>query len=235
MVRRFLASALLAGLLAGLGVTALQQVTTAPLIRAAERYEAAGQPRDHGRTADRGQPHAHRAQDGGWAPANGLERLAFTALANLLAGVGFAFVLVACLAFRGNGSTGRSGVLWGLAGFAVFTLAPSLGLAPELPTMNAAGLMARQVWWIGAAAATAAGLWLLVFVPRVPAIAAGVVLIALPHVVGAPHPHGVTAQIPPELAARFAAASIGTAAVFWVSLGWLAGTLYGRGRNATGS
>ena len=218
MVRRFLASALLAGLLAGLAVTALQSFTTTPLIAAAEGYEHAA-------------PHAHGQEQGeheGWAPADGLERLFFTALANVIAGVGFAFVLVACLALWRGKASGGTGVVWGMAGFAVFTLAPSLGLAPELPAMNAGALAARQAWWVFAAAATAAGLWLLVFPEKPLAAAAGIVAIALPHIVGAPHPHEVSAHIPPELAARFAAASIVTSAAFWACIGWLAGTLYGR-------
>ena len=52
---------------------------------------------------------------------------------------------------------------WGLAGFAAFTLAPNLGLPPELPAMPAADLLARQAWWIGTVVATAAGLALIVF------------------------------------------------------------------------
>lgn len=95
--------------------------------------------------------------------------------------------------------------------------------------MSAAGLAARQAWWIFAAAATAAGLWLLVFPGRPAAAAAGILLIALPHLIGAPHPHAPSTQVPPELAARFAAASIVTSAAFWACLGWLAGTLYARG------
>ena len=222
MVRRFLASALLAGLLAGLAITALQSFTTTPLIAEAEGYEHAA-------------PHAHgqeQAEHEGWLPADGFERLFFTALANVIAGVGFAFVLVACLALWRGKASGRTGVVWGMAGFAVFTLAPSLGLAPELPAMNAAALAARQAWWIFAAAATAAGLWLIVFSRKPPAAAAGIVAIALPHLVGAPHPHEVSAQIPPELAARFAAASIVTSAAFWACIGWLAGTIYGRGSDS---
>ena len=57
----------------------------------------------------------------------------------------------------------REGLLWGLGGFAVFMLAPSLGLPPELPGMPAAELGPRQVWWLLTAAATAAGLALLAF------------------------------------------------------------------------
>lgn len=235
MIRHFLASALLAGLLAGLAITGLQQVTTAPLILQAERYEAAAlasastTPHTHTSGVAAHEPaHSHGAEDGGWAPSDGMERLFFTALANVIAGIGFAFLLVACLALSKGKAGGPAGVLWGTAGFAVFTLAPSLGLAPELPAMSAAGLVERQTWWIFAAAATASGLWLLVFPKKPLAAAAGIVAIALPHLVGAPHPAELSAQVAPELASRFAAASIATSAVFWVCLGWLAGALYAR-------
>ena len=59
-----------------------------------------------------------------------------------------------------------------MAGFAVFMLAPSLGLPPELPGMPAAELGPRQVWWLLTAAATAAGLALLAF-RRTPVWAVG--------------------------------------------------------------
>jgi cobalt transporter subunit CbtA len=239
MIRHFLASALLAGLLTGLAVTGLQQTTTTPLILQAEQYEAAAsapastapQPHAPGIAAHE-QAHSHGGQNGGWAPTDGMERLFFTALANVITGIGFAFLLVAFFALSKGKPSGQAGALWGMAGFAVFPRAPSLGLAPELPAMSAAGLVERQIWWIFAAAAAAAGLWLLVF-PRKPlAAAAGIVAIALPHLVGAPHPAELSAQVPPELASRFAAASIATSALFWVCLGWLAGALYARG-NAT--
>lgn len=243
MIRHFLATALFAGLLSGLIVTGLQQATTTPLIAQAETFEAAASAQPaaaapdhpahdpgatHGPdTAAQERGHAHGAASG-WAPADGIERLLFTALANVIAGVGFGFVLVACLALWNGPATGRTGVLWGLAGFAVFTLAPSLGLPPEIPATNAGDLMARQIWWIATAAATAAGLWLLVF-PRKPlSSAAGIVALALPHIFGAPHPSELSTLVPAELSARFTSASIVTSAVFWVCLGWLAGAFYGR-------
>jgi cobalt transporter subunit CbtA len=247
MIRHFLASALFAGLLSGLVVTGLQQATTVPLIHQAEQYEdalaAAATPHthDHAAPGHAGEAtaaahedaHAHGADGGGWTPADGIERLAYTTLANVIAGVGFGFLLVACFALWNGKASGRSGVLWGLAGFAVFTLAPSLGLAPELPATNAGELMARQTWWILTAAATATGLWLLVFPQKLLASAAGIVAIALPHIIGAPHPHELSTVIPAELAAHFTAASIVTSAVFWACLGWLAGTFYGRSAAAT--
>jgi len=251
MIRHFLGAALLAGLIAGVVTTGLQQATTVPLIQRAEQFEAAET--GHGaRTSNTETPsganapeHSHGDPSDHWAPGDGIERLFFTALANVIAGIGFAFLLAAAITFHGERPSGRTGVLWGLAGFTVFTLAPSFGLAPELPTMKAAGLFARQVWWIATAAATATGLWLLVLPGRTLAqrvgkpvsAATGIAVIALPHIVGAPHPPAGSAQVPPELAARFAAASIGVSAVFWICLGWLAGSLYGRvpSRTVTGN
>ena len=83
--------------------------------------------------------------------------------ANLVTAIGFALLLVAASEFAGGIAGWRQGLLWGLAGFAVFTLAPGLGLPPELPAMPAAELGARQVWWFGTVAATAAGLALIAF------------------------------------------------------------------------
>ena len=41
--------------------------------------------------------------------------------------------------------------------------------------------------------------------------------------------------MPPEMAGHFVAASLATMAVFWVLLGWLAGSLYGRGESREGA
>ena len=67
--------------------------------------------------------------------------MAFTVAANIVTAVGFALLLVAASEFAGGIAGWRSGLLWGLAGFAVFTLAPGLGLPPELPAMPAAELL----------------------------------------------------------------------------------------------
>ena len=80
-------------------------------------------------------------------PADGFERFAYSALANIMSGVAFALILVAVSEFAGGIANWRQGVFWGFAGFAVFTLAPGLGLPPELPAMPAADLVARQIWW----------------------------------------------------------------------------------------
>jgi cobalt transporter subunit CbtA len=119
--------------------------------------------------------------------------------------------------------------LWGLAGFAAMTLSPSLGLPPEVPGSVAAELSARQVWWISAVVTAAVGLWLLAFGRAALWKIVGVAILAVPHIVGAPHPHGgEVGAAPPELAAQFAATSIVVSAVSWALIGWLAGTFFER-------
>jgi cobalt transporter subunit CbtA len=241
MFYRVFMSALVAGVLGGLVISAVQAVTTTPLILKAETYENAPAP---AKPAEAAHSHSHASgghdhdHGAGWAPSDGVERLAFTLMTNIVAGFGFALLIVGCFALGRRNPNAGEGILWGLAGFTVFTLAPGLGLAPELPATAAAELSARQAWWLGTAAASALGLWLLVFRPGAVARAVGVAALILPHAIGAPHPHEVTNAVPPELAAQFAAAAIGTQAVFWVLLGCLAGAAYlrlGRTTNARGA
>lgn len=225
MFQRFFFAALFAGLIAGLVLTAAQAVRAIPLIHQAEVYETAAE-----QSHTTAHSHAGMAMDHGeseWQPAEGLERFAFTLLANLLASIGFALLLVAGYGFFGPVSWPK-GLLWGLGGFAAFTLAPSIGLPPELPGTAAAELSQRQLWWISAAGGTAAGLALIAFAPRVLWKAAGAALIALPHLIGAPHPSAEAIAAPAELAHAFVAASILSNLAFWLVLGPLSAYLFVR-------
>lgn len=232
MLRRILLTALIAGTLAGLFTAALQRVKIIPLIAAAEVYEttaehgAAAHDHDHGPAATTPQPQTVEE----WEPV-GLERAAYTALADVLAGIGFGLILTGFAAIARAGGLeldARRGLLWGAAGFAVFALAPAAGLAPELPGMAAAGLAARQAWWLMTASATAAGLGLLVFASALALRIAGVVILILPHVIGAPMAPHAGSTVPAELAAEFVAASLTTTALFWLVLGGLSGWIYRR-------
>jgi cobalt transporter subunit CbtA len=136
--------------------------------------------------------------------------------------------LVGAFAVSGREVNTREGVLWGLAGFAAFSLAPAFGLPPELPGAVAADLALRQLWWIATAALTILGLGLLVFGHGKWPLPVGLALIAAPHLVGAPHPGDGSGSAPPELAAAFAARSLVVAAIFWSVLGWACGTFYAR-------
>ena len=126
--------------------------------------------------------------------------------------------------------TVSNGIVWGLAGFLVFSLAPAAGLPPELPGMPAAELWARQIWWGFAAVATGAGLVLITLAKHGLVIALGIAVLALPHMLGAPQAPAHDTAVPAHLAAAFAVNSIAAAAVFWALLGVLLGFFTDRAR-----
>jgi cobalt transporter subunit CbtA len=208
-------------------MTVAQQLTTVPLILKAEVYEGAPPPPPQG-DAPPAPAGAHEHGDDGWAPADGVERTAFTAAANIVTGIGFALLLVAVSELFGGIRDWRQGLFWGLAGFATFTLAPGLGLPPELPAMPAAELGARQLWWLGTAASTAIALGLLFYGRSVVATVAAIVLLVMPHLIGAPQPVSYESPVPDGLHHSFVVAVVVTTLLFWMLLGGLAGLFRGR-------
>ena len=163
-----------------------------------------------------------------WAPADGIERTLYTSLATTVIGVGFGLALLGAMALAGVRIDARSGLAFGVAGFVAVALAPSLGLPPEIPGSGAAELGARQTWWFLAVAATAIGLAGLLLTRNVALQIGGVVLIALPHIFGAPHPHEYVSTAPAELAGHFVATSLAVTAIFWAVLGYASGAVYER-------
>ena len=244
MFRRIFATALGAGIGVGLLLAALQHVALVPMILEAEKYERQGEtPKQATISADqreirnavadivpalavvgRAHAHGHEATTSDELPW----RAVWTTIATTLTSVGFALLLAGAFAVSGREVTARDGVLWGLAGFAAFSLAPAFGLPPELPGAVAVDLWARQLWWIGTVAMTALGLGLIVFGRAAWVVVPGLVVIAVPHLIGAPHSGSGAGSAPPELAAAFAARSLVIGAIFWSVLGWSAGALYAR-------
>jgi cobalt transporter subunit CbtA len=222
--------AALAGLVTAVVMTALQAFTTVPLIQQAEAYEQqAGAAREEAAPAglaaagSEAAAPAHVHDEEAWAPSDGFERYAFTAAANIVTGIAFALILVALSELAGGIANWRQGLFWGFAGFAVFTLAPGLGLPPELPAMPAADLLGRQLWWWGTVLATAAGLAMIAFRRSLVFALVGVALIVAPHVIGAPQPADYETPIPAGLHHQFVVAVTMTNLVFWVVLGAAAG------------
>ena len=207
MIGRVLLAALLAGIAAGLLMGLIQHVRLTPIILQAEVFEqAAGH--DHGAA---------------WAPADGLERTAYTFATTIVTGAAFAAMLAGIAMLLGQTISARNGVLWGLAGFLAVSLAPAAGLPPELPGMAAADLGARQIWWAGAIAATGAGIGLLALRREAWALAAGLALIALPHLIGAPAGSQHESAVPAGLASLFTANALAAAALFWCAIGFSLG------------
>jgi cobalt transporter subunit CbtA len=229
MLKPLLASALFAGLIAGLFAAGLQQVFLVPLISEAELYETGtiihfggAEEAAHGADAT----HEHVAAEEG-----DLSRTLLTMLMTVLTTCGFGLMLVAGFALAERMHLTRinlrTGLLFGLAGFTATQLMPSMGLSPELPGAAAAELAQRQVWWIFTVGGTLAGIALLAW-GNTAARIAGVVMIAAPHIYGAPHPLELTGVVPPELSALFTARVIAVGALGWAALGALAGHFWSR-------
>lgn len=239
--KQIVSAAALAGLLAGSLLTIVQQTQVASIILQAEVYEeaateeaatpaktsaavappAAAVPPGHEHHA-----HEHTHDHGEWEPENGWERTLFTALANISLAVAFGLFLGAAFYQRGTAINWRSGLLWGIAGYAIFFVAPSFGLPPELPGTTTAALADRQLWWTLTVVATAAGIALMTFGSSWKIKLIGAILLAAPHVVGAPQPVVHETVAPVELVHAFVYATAIANAIFWLALGGLMGLFY---------
>lgn len=229
MIKRIAQTAGFTGLLAALLLTLLQSLWVAPLILQAETYEKAPAvaevPHEHAAGAA---AHAHDAE--AWEPEDGWQRVLSTTGGNLVVAVGFALMLAGLYTLRAPTRTAQ-GLLWGLAGYATFVLAPTLGLPPELPGTAAADLALRQTWWIGTAASTAAGIALIVFGRNWLLKVLGVAILAVPHIIGAPQPQVHSMLAPEALEAQFKIASQLTNVAFWLALGLISAWLFRRNRD----
>jgi cobalt transporter subunit CbtA len=235
MLKNLILSAAAAGVAAGLFTAVIQHVTTTPLIIEAEKYEGAVSAHSHAARADQ-----HSASEAGshdasltpttpaaeWAPSDGLERTLYTSVSTTVMGVGFGLALLGAMALAGVRIDARSGLAFGVAAFVAVALAPALGLPPEIPGAAPAALGARQLWWFFAVAATAIGIAAFVLGGSLWLQAAGVGLIALPHIVGAPGSHEYVSTAPAELAGQFVATSLAVTAIFWTMLGYASGAFY---------
>lgn len=231
MIGRVLLAALLAGIAAGLFYGAIQHVRLTPLILEAEKYETAGDghSHDHGAaattptTTEQAPAPAAEAEHESWAPADGAERTTYTFLASIVAAAGFAAALAGVSLLAGIRITPRNGVLWGLAGFLAVHLAPAASLPPELPGMPAGDLFGRQIWWVGTIIATSLAIWLFTQRHELWAKVAAVVLVALPHIIGAPLPPSHESAVPAVISAAFAANTLAVAALMWLAIGGFLG------------
>ena len=225
MIGRYVLTALVAGLIAGAVLTGLQVWRLSPLIAAAEVYEKAD---DAALPCKESMPGMKMCADDGskeWQPAPGLPRIGLTGGASMLAGGGFAVLLAGLSLLLNVPINTTNGWAWGLCGFFAVHLAPSFGLPPEVPGMPVADLAARQIWWVGTIFATSAAIYCFVARPETWVKGLGILLLALPHVIGAPHAAPAASTVPPTLAADFAAKALGAAAIFWLVMGVALGRL----------
>lgn len=248
--QRLIWSALATAMVVGSVQTGVQRWQVAPMILAAEAYEAqkAEAPAPtaaltapaHAEAAPHEHEHEHGAAREG-EPENGAKRIGWTWVANILHVFSMALLVFAVMGIwlyrRGMAvaSLPLAGLVAG-AGWLSFHLWPSLGLHAEVPGMEAAPLHARQVWWVLAVGSAALACAVAGFARapwRWPVAAA---LLALPFVVGAPQLQGdALAGFDAEahaaleqLGAQFIWATTWVSLSFWASMGVVGGLVFQR-------
>jgi len=216
MYSRILTSALFAGAAAGLIAALLQLVFVQPVLLHAELYET-GELVHFGGAAVSAHPEL---------PGFDLMRDSLSIVFTMLTYTGYALVMVALMSVaEGKGAeiNGRTGLIWGLAGFITFHFAPGLTLAPEVPGVAAADVADRQIWWTATVATAGVAMWLIAFGSNKISYVIAAALLLLPHLIGAPEPDSFSGPVPTEIGALFAARAFGVGMVAWALVGSFAG------------
>ncbi|MEN8894366.1 CbtA family protein [Planktotalea arctica] len=216
MTKNLLSSALLAGVAAGLIAALLQFSFVIPHLMEGELYETG----ERVHFATDGSTQSDRAQ-----PALGTDfaRHGMTVAFNMVTYTGYGLILLALMVLadgKGHKLTPRTGLIWGVAGFIAVQLAPGIGQPPVLPGAIGSEVGPRQAWWAATIIASALALGLIAFGKGWMALLSVPLLLA-PHIIGAPYLDTYFGVAPPELSARFAALSFGTALAGWSILGFL--------------
>ena len=240
MSTRIFASALFAGLIAGLVAVLLQWSLTERLILEGEEYETGAKSHfagvlklnDEGETAEQAAENAPAQEEQEESLAT---RYALAFFADFTTFVGWALLMVAGFALAekyGQKITMKDALLWGVAGFGAIHVMTGIGLAPELPGQPAAELELRQMWWITTAATAIIAFALMGYGRKPVYIAIGLALLLAPQLIGAPRLDYYAGVAPPDLAGEYVARSYAVAFLTWLTLGIAAGYFWNRHRMA---
>tara|TARA_B100000579_G_C22538885_1_gene714266 strand:- start:7 stop:750 length:744 start_codon:yes stop_codon:yes gene_type:complete len=224
LIYRVLKTVFLSGLLVGILISGVQMLKVVPLIYKAENLGV--NLSDQINIPEKTENLKLDPSEDEWMPEDGFERSFYTSISNVITGFAFSLMLVSVFLLRDKPVTFRSGFFWGVVGFFVFSVAPSLGLPPELPGKTAAALEDRQLWWLFTVIFTAFGIGLLTESKSVAPKILALILLLLPHIIGPPNPDLFETTIPKELALQFIFVSLLTSAFFWIIVGVLSAYLY---------
>mgnify|MGYP001423965872 FL=1 len=216
MFKKIIITALFAGFIVGVVSALLQLIYVQPILLHAELYET-GSLTHFGENNSQG-AHYNSAFD--------FQRNGLSILFSALIYTGYALILVSLIAYASSLNLKIDNVrsiLFGVCGFFAVQLAPAFGLPPELPGAAAAELFPRQIWWFFCVLVTILGIWIVSFSQKIPYVLIGIIIILVPHIVGAPEPEFFVGPTPPELASHFASRTLALGAASWVLLGYLSG------------
>jgi len=210
-IRDIVITAIIAGVLAGLALSLVQQLRVVPLVLEVESHKTENRQVNatvHPDNQTQPSPHATVAV---WA--------------NMLTGTAFALLLAMAYKLRGNISL-FEGLLWGLAGVTVFFVVPAIGMPPELANIAAVPLNERQTWWWLAVSCSAVALTLMFLQRRRHMRFLGAVLLFIPFLSGAPEAPHLSQHLSSEMSQRFLYAAAQANGVFWVVLGLVSAAVY---------
>jgi cobalt transporter subunit CbtA len=213
MFKNLLLVGLLAGVLSGSLLTLLQAFTVIPVIHQAEQYEDL-------LPVSQGEEDAHGHIDGegkDWKPNEGWERLGFTWLANVAIGSGFGLMMAGLMSLHRPKTWGQA-ILFGLAGYYVFFLAPAFLLPPELPGSDSPHLEARQAIWILTVAVSLIGIALSSFTTNPWLSLLGLVGLVAPFMLFGQQDVHSLAPVPLDLIERFTWLTFLTNAIHWLTV-----------------
>ncbi len=208
-----------------------------PLIHHSERFEG-GKFHDYNKqqslvNKDSERPgqsdyHSEHSHNKTSEESNNLERILLTLATNILVSVGFSFLLCGTFLFLKDITLFKS-IGFGAIGYLIFLVLPSLGLEPKLPGMESAPIGARQTWWVLTVISSTIGISLIIGnYKKIVYITLGILLIALPHIIGAPLPDRYGGSAPKEIFQQFLIAVIISNLIYWLFLGGFTGHLFKR-------
>ncbi|MED5578513.1 MAG: CbtA family protein [Nitrospinota bacterium] len=171
MFQRIIFSASIAGLLSGILLTFLQHVWIIPIIRNAEKLEI--------KSAHNTKNTHHNKHVNGRMFSNPNYK---SLIANTITSIAFALLMISSGGFVKNFDAKR-GLFWGIAGFIIFSLMPSIVITPKLPGDISLPLSEHNMLWILTTTCTAIGLLFIIFFDKNSAKFFGLVVILFPHLV----------------------------------------------------
>lgn len=205
MIKKSLLTAFIAGGLAALLFTALQEWWVTPLIQAAETFEQVAPEQ-----------------------TQGLPRWLASLGANMLIVIAYGFILLAAylLWYTAPFSLHKS-LWWGAAGYMCFYLSPSFVLLPSLPGIESSlDIGLRQVIWIGTVLCS-------LFAVALISVSGmkryfGIILLVMPWVILPEIHHSFNHPKLAELWPQFIVWSALLNAIMWLSLAWLIAFMFNR-------